>query len=105
MRLLEIDASSPVPCVCVRIEIEERCPNTFYVRSSAVFQAEGTAEIECGEGVANILPIEKVVRAQDRRARRKVHSRSGVVVRIADSSNVKIGEVLPEDGVIERRNG
>lgn len=54
------------------------------------------AEVEDRHRVADELPVDQVVGAQDGRARRVVHGRAGVVVRVADADNLEVGEVLPD---------
>src|SRR6185436_6715276 len=57
------------------------------------------SEVEARHRVAGVLPVDQVVRAQDRRAGGVVHGGGRVVVRVADADDVAVGEVLPHHRV------
>ncbi len=100
VRPLEADLAQPVEGLVAGAVAHRGRPDAPDVRPSAL-EVVRVAEVEDRHRVADELPVDQVVGAQDGRARRVVHGRAGVVVRVADADDLEVGEVLPDHRVGE----
>ena len=78
------------------------CPDALTVDFLVVLQREGiVGEVEAVEAVADVLPVHQILGMQDDQAGHGVHRGAGQIVVIAHPKDVRVGELIIEQGVRE----
>ena len=82
---------------------DARCPNALTVNLLMILQRKTVfAEIEAVKAVGDILPVHKVFRVENHKARHRMHRGASQIVVIAHPQNVWVGELIVEQRIGER---
>ena len=82
---------------------DARCPDALTVNFLMVLQREAVlGEVEAVEAVGDVFPVHQVLRVEDDQSRHRVHRRAGEVVVVAHAEDVRVGELVVEQGIGKR---
>ena len=101
VRLRKIDTSIPVIQPVALAVAHGAGPDSINVGGLPILEVVLVTKGESWYGVAEELPVDEVIRAQDGGAGRVVHRGGRVVEGVFDTEDVNVGKVLPDDGVGE----
>lgn len=96
-----LDQAVPVEQAVAGAVLHGGSPDATDVGAAGAVEVVLGAKVKHGHGVAEVLPVDEVIRAQHGGTGRVVHGGGGVVVGVIDADDVDVSEVLVHDGVGE----